>query len=145
MPFTVEITNHPSGDQLPLLIDQDGQPIPWPNEFILGRRYLAANTLVRNLREIAIFWRWLEREQINLAEVVSGARRLGEAQISTSLIDFLRRDQNTAKKVRKISIVPGSFNKRLITIRQFIDWCFDVEIGLSTNVGPDYERLHCVI
>ena len=55
MPFTVEITNHPSGDQLPLLIDQDGQPIPWPNEFILGRRHLAANTLVRNLREIAIF------------------------------------------------------------------------------------------
>lgn len=46
------MTQYPSGDQLPMLVDNDGLPIPTPNEFIIGRRFLSTNTLIRNLREL---------------------------------------------------------------------------------------------
>lgn len=62
----VEVITHPSGDQLPILLDKDGLPIPTPNEFIIGRRALGTNTLVRNLRELTVFYRWLEQKQIDL-------------------------------------------------------------------------------
>ena len=62
----IEIITHPSGDQLPLLVDGNGLPIPTPNEFIMGRRNLSANTLIRNLRELSVFYSWLENEKIDL-------------------------------------------------------------------------------
>jgi integrase len=141
MPFTVEIIDHASGDQLPLLLDSNGLPEPLPNEFVLGRRHLSANTITRNLREIAVFWRWLERDKIQFTDLIAGKHPLTEAQISTGLIDFLRREQNMGRKVRKIAISPDTFNKRLTTIRQFIEWCFDMEISQGTHVESDYERL----
>jgi hypothetical protein len=55
----VEIVDHPSGDQLPILLDSDGLPIPMPSEFMMGRRALGINTLVRNLRELSVLYRWL--------------------------------------------------------------------------------------
>ncbi|HAJ0238958.1 TPA: integrase, partial [Escherichia coli] len=42
--------SHRSGDLLPILLDGDGLPIPSPNEFLLSRRNLSTNTLIRNLR-----------------------------------------------------------------------------------------------
>jgi len=60
----IETITHPSGDQLPILLDGDGLPIPSPNEFILSRRYLSTNTLVRNLRELAVFYRWLGKSDL---------------------------------------------------------------------------------
>ena len=64
----VETIDHPSGDQLPILLDSDGLPIPMPCELVMGRRALAMNTLVRNLRELSVLFRWLEREHIDLWE-----------------------------------------------------------------------------
>lgn len=34
-------------------------PVVLSNEFILARRSLSANTLVRNLRELSVLYRWL--------------------------------------------------------------------------------------
>lgn len=62
----VKLITHPSGDQLPLLVNEDGLPIPSPNEFIIGRRSLSTNTLTRNLRELAVLYNWLINQKINL-------------------------------------------------------------------------------
>ena len=50
----VETVVHSSGDLLPILLDDDGLPIPSPNEFVMGRRNLSTNTLIRNLRELSV-------------------------------------------------------------------------------------------
>ena len=65
----VETITHDNGEQLPLLLDKEGLPLPTPNEFIMGRRFLSTNTLIRNLRELTVFYRWLEKEQIGRAHV----------------------------------------------------------------------------
>jgi hypothetical protein len=54
----VETITHESGDLLPLLLDSDGMPIPAPNEFIISRRSLSPNTLIRNLRELSVLYLW---------------------------------------------------------------------------------------
>ncbi|HSW93374.1 MAG TPA: hypothetical protein VLJ15_03355 [Gammaproteobacteria bacterium] len=45
----IEVITHPSGDQLPMLVDNNGLPIPTPNEFIMGRRFLSTNTGMKSL------------------------------------------------------------------------------------------------
>jgi hypothetical protein len=37
----IEVITHPSGDQLPMLVDDNELPIPTPNELIMGRRFLS--------------------------------------------------------------------------------------------------------
>ena len=81
----VEVITHKSGDQLPILLDSDGLPIPTPNEYILGRRSLSTNTLVRNLRELAIFYRWLERETIDLWHRIQTGRAFTEAEVKSGI------------------------------------------------------------
>lgn len=51
----IEVLTHPLDNQLPMLVDENGVPIPTPNEFIMGRRFLSTNTLIRNLSELSVF------------------------------------------------------------------------------------------
>ena len=37
----VEVILHDSGELLPILLDDDGMPIPLPNEFILSKGFVA--------------------------------------------------------------------------------------------------------
>jgi hypothetical protein len=62
----VEVITHKSGEQLPILLDQDGLPIPGPNEYVFSRRGLATKTLEENLRALLVLYRWLQRHGINL-------------------------------------------------------------------------------
>lgn len=141
MSFNVKIINYPNGEQLPLLVDRDGLPVVLPNEFILGRRHLSINTLSRNLREIAIFWTWLEKEKVDLGQMIALGRSFGEAHIVGGLVNFLRREKGIGKRVQKLVVAPLTFNQRLTTIRQFIEWCFDVELSHMTNMGIRYTQL----
>ena len=100
----IETITHPSGDQLPILLDGDGLPIPSPNEFILSRRYLSTNTLVRNLRELAVFYRWLGKS--DLRERILSNKFFTEGEIQGSLIESLRRDQGSSKAIVKLAIKP---------------------------------------
>ena len=68
-PMRVETITHPSGDQLPILLDGDGLPIPSPNEFVLSRRNLATSTLLGDLRTLQVLYRWLDQHGIDLAGV----------------------------------------------------------------------------
>lgn len=137
----IETITHPSGDQLPLLLDDDGLPIPAPNEFILSRRYLSTNTLVRNLRELAVLYRWLESRKIDLNERISSKHQFTEAEIIGGLIESLRRDQENRGTVKKIMVRPNTYNQRLTTVRQYLSWCFDVEAGLTATDDQKYDRI----
>ncbi len=137
----VETISHSTGDQLPLLLDDDGLPIPGPNEFILGRRGLSTNTLVRNLREIAILFRWLRREDIDLWERIDSVRMFTEADVRGGMVESMRREQIQGHKIAKLVVSPHTFNQRLTTLRQFLVWCFDMRIGSIPMDDEKYERM----
>lgn len=136
----VEVITHKSGEQLPILLDHDGLPIPTPNEFILGRRSLGTNTLVRNLRELCILYRWLEDVQIDIWERLYSGKFFNEAEIKGSLLEALRKEQSNNHKVKKLSVKPLTFNQRLMTIRQFLSWCCDVHLSSLALNDMSYER-----
>lgn len=54
----IELVTHETGEQIPMMLDDSGMPVVLPNEFILARRSLSTNTLVRNLRELSVLYRW---------------------------------------------------------------------------------------
>lgn len=133
----IEIITHSSGDRIPLLLDADGLPIPLPNEFILSRRYLSPNTLIRNLRKLAVFYRWLDKANIDFLHQLASSG-FTEAEVSGSLIEALKRDQDVRVKIKRIAVTPNTFNQRLTTVRQYSAWC------LSGNMPYDciaFERL----
>lgn len=137
----VEIITHESGDLLPILLDSDGMPIPAPNEFIISRRALSPNTIVRNLRELSVFYSWLEKQSIDLDSRVHSIRPFTEAEIKGSLIEFLRQDHEKHRNVTKLVVTPNTFNQRLMTVRQYLVWYFDVAIGSLPNSSKNYELI----
>lgn len=126
----VKVVPHSSGELIPALLDEDGLPICLPNEFVLGRRALASNTLVRNLRELAVLYGWAISAQLELTDLISGKTPLTEALVRGSMIESLCKDQ-----LKKNSLVsPDTFNQRLTTIRQYLSWLFDLQLfGLSSS------------
>ena len=137
----VETIDHPSGDQLPILLNSDGLPIPMPCEFVIARRALATNTLIRNLRELSVLYHWLERENIDIWDRISNAKGFTEAEIRGGMIEALRRDQNQNFKIRKYSVTPNTFNQRLTTVRQFFGLYFDIYLGSIPFNDIRYERI----
>lgn len=71
---------HKTGDLLPILLDDNELPIPLPNEFLLSRRHLSTNTLLRNLRELSVLYRWLANKQIVLECRLRNGRLFTEAE-----------------------------------------------------------------
>lgn len=137
----VETITHASGEQLPIFVDADGLPVPTPNEYIMGRRNLSTNTLVRNLRELMVFYHWLEREKIDLWERVMSGRSFSEAEVCGGIVEALRREQLEDRKIKKIAVAPHTFNQRLTTIRQFLGWCFDTHLNLLPLTERSYDRI----
>ena len=137
----VEVITHETGDLLPILLDSDGMPIPAPNEFIISRRALSPNTIVRNLRELSVFYRWLEKQSMDLDSRIHSLRPFTEAEIKGSLIEFLRKDHEKRRKVKKLVVTPNTFNQRLMTVRQYLVWYFDIAICSLPNSSKDYELM----
>lgn len=134
----IEIITHKTGEQIPMMVDGTGLPVVLPNEFVLSRRYLSTNTLVRNLRELAVLYLWLEREKFDFSAKLLAQNSFNEAELKGSMIEALRLNQ-TRGGVRAVS--PNTFNQRLTTIRQFTGWCMDVLTSQLPLSSPDYERL----
>lgn len=137
----VEVINHPSGDQLPILLDDDGLPVPMPSEFVLGRRALGTNTLVRNLRELTVLYDWMAREQIDLWGRISTGKAFTEAELRGGLIENLRRDHSKGRKVKRFVVTPNTFNQRLTTVRQYFALLFDLHLGSMPHDDIRYERI----
>lgn len=134
----VELVTHESGEQMPILLDAAGMPVVLPNEFILSKRNLSANTLVRNLRELLVFYRWLDKSHIDLPAKLVSQYSFSEAELKGGLVEALRIDQVDGP-VGAVS--PNTFNQRLTTVRQFFGWCMDMFSSQLPMSSPDYERL----
>lgn len=94
----VEVILHDSGELLPILLDDDGMPIPLPNEFILSKRHASPNTLIRNLREIKLLYEWFYLHKIDLYDRIIQKKPFTEAEITGSLVEFLRKDHEKRHK-----------------------------------------------
>ena len=139
--MAIQLISHPSGDQIPLILDDLGMPIPVLNEFLLSRRHLSTNTLRRNAQEIEVLWKGFQKAQIDFLKRMESAEQLTEAQVCGSTIPSLRRAQMTNRKVVKMEIGALAFNQRLTTARQFLEWCFNVEIASMRWDDWRYEPL----
>ena len=120
----VKVVTHPTGEQIPIILDDDGLPIPVPNEYLLSRREKSTNTLVRNARELSLLYDWLYREQIDLRAKLTAPVSFNSAQINSVLVEQLRQNREQSKAVS-----PITFNQRLTTVRQFINWYMSVLIS----------------
>ena len=132
----IEVINHSSGEQLPILLDNQGFPLVLPNEFVMSRRALSVNTQIRNLRELAVLYRWLEKKGYELSTKLLGKNTFTEADLKGGLVEALRFDQ--MKDYRK-AVAPSTFNQRLTTVRQFFSWCMDMLISQIPMSAQDYD------
>ena len=120
----IKVVTHPTGEQIPIILDYDGLPIPAPNEYLLSRRDRSTNTLIRNARELSLLYEWLYREEIDLREKLTAPVSFNSAQINSVLVEQLRQNREQSKAVS-----PITFNQRLTTVRQFINWYMSVLIS----------------
>lgn len=117
-----------SGERLPMLLSGQGLPVVAPCEWILSRRHRSLNTLTRNLQELTPLYAWLEEKCVDLFALIRSARYWTEAFVS-SLVEYLRRTQRQGRKVVKLVVSPDTANKRISTVLNYLDWCFDVVLG----------------
>lgn len=132
----IVLVTHTTGEQIPIMLDASGMPITLPNEFILSRRTRSSNTLVRNLRELSVLYRWLSESNCDLYARLVAQLSFNEAELRGGLIEALRVDQGNGEA---ISVSPNTFNQRLTTIRQFFGWCMDVITSQLPLSSVDHE------
>lgn len=152
----VEVIQHPMGERIPLILDADGFPMPGPNEWLLSRRELSANTLIRNARELVLLVEWLDQKRIDLEVRIRSDRMFTEAELKGSLIEKLRHSVQKSKKVSgdlgyvsirrgktepKVPVAEDTFNQRLMTVRAYLVWCFGLELGRLSSRDPMFARV----
>ncbi|MDG9672314.1 hypothetical protein ONV78_31570 [Hahella sp. CR1] len=57
---------------MPILLGKDDLAVCMGNEFILGRRALAYDALIRDLREVAMLHEWAELHGMDMTNFISG-------------------------------------------------------------------------
>lgn len=146
----VRLVRHPSGQNLPILLGDDGLPVPLANEWVLQRRGLSPNTLTRNLRELAILFSWLQSLRIDFAACIAGERMFTEAELAGSLCEQLRVAVNVPAAQVGVTymgqavthpVSPRTYKLRLITVRQFMNFCFRIKIGSLASDDPAIIRI----
>lgn len=128
----VEQVIFPSGERLPMLLDDDELPVPEACEWFLRRRHLALQTLMRNSGEVLIIHRWARKRRMNIYDRIRSGKQFTEADL-TSLIEELSRPQPTSNKVAKLAVSPDTRNKRLSTTSQHLLWYIDELIATPSS------------
>ena len=113
----VVVINHLCGEQLPIILDSTDLPLTKPNEYLISVRSKSTNTLVRNAREIVVFYEWLQKNNINLEMKLLAKASFNSAQITSSLIEHLRVNRENGN-----TVAPSTFNLRLMTVRKYVLW-----------------------
>lgn len=90
----IELVTHESGEQIPIMLDGFDMPIVLPNEFILTRRALSTNTLVRNLRELSVLYRWLDERNYDLSAKLLDQNSFNQAELRGGLVEALRIEES---------------------------------------------------
>ncbi|KAB0650430.1 site-specific integrase [Acinetobacter bohemicus] len=135
----IEEIFHNSGELIPILLDDEGMPIPLPNEFILSKLNSSSNTRLRNLREIKLLYEWMQLHKIDLYERLIQKKPFTEAEIIGSLAPFLRKNHEKKHKIIKIAVGPDTFNQKLNTIKDFLNWYLEVYIGALPFTSSNYQ------
>ena len=136
----VELITHETGNQIPILLDDDGFPTVLINEFILSRRYLSTNTLVRNTHELSILQGWLDKNYIDLIARLQSPIAFTEAELKGGLIETLRRERFSGGAINQV-VSPNTFNLRLTTVRLFLAWCTDVAAGQLPSTSKVFDLI----
>lgn len=93
----INIVTHKSREQIPLMLEANGMPIILPNEFVLSRRSLSTNTLVKNLRELSVLYDWLEASNCDLTMKLLAKNLFDEAELKGGLVESLRIDMTSGQ------------------------------------------------
>lgn len=103
----------------------------------MGRRNLSTNTLIRNLRELSVLYRWFNVHRIDMHSRLKNGALFSEAEFRGSLLEFLRKDMEIESKV----VAPHTFNSRLATIRQYFVWEIDVYLSSLPSNDSQYDSI----
>lgn len=85
----VEQVIFPTGDRLPMLLDDQDLPVPEACDWMLSRRQRAFATQSRYMQELLVVHDWARARRIDLYERLRSGRQFTEAEI-TSLVERLR-------------------------------------------------------
>ena len=136
----VKIKLH-NGERLPMLLDSQGLPVVAVNEWILTRRCKSLNALSNIVQELIPLFVWLNYKGEELFSLLRSGRFWSET-FTSGLMEFLQRGQRKGKKVVKLAVRSDTYNKRLSTVRLFLEWCFYV--ALSDQDTYDHQYLTIV-
>ncbi|MDY1019536.1 site-specific integrase [Pseudomonas coleopterorum] len=124
----IEQVKFSSGERLPMLLDDDGLPVPQVCEWLLRRRHLEFNTLMRNANEVVVIHHWARKRRFNIYERIRSGKQFTEADLQ-SLVEELSRPQANGNKVTKLAVSPDTRNKRLSTTLNHLKWYIDEQIA----------------
>ena len=79
--------------------------------------------------------------RLDLWERIYSGKYFTEAELRGGLVEFLRKEQASQRKVKRLCVSPTTFNQRLMTIRQFLSWCFDMHLSSIALDDYGYERI----
>jgi integrase len=136
----IDQVSFPSGERLPMLLDDDDLPIVPACEWLLSRRHFGLSTLSRNANEIKAIHGWAKKQRIDIYERIRSGRQFTEAEL-TSLIEHLRRPVFTARAVAKLAVSPDTANKRLSTGQRHLTWFIDEVTGAPGTPPALWEPL----
>lgn len=149
--MAVVMVEHETGERLPMIVDLDGLPEPFPCEWLLSRRGSSTNTLVRNARELDIMFNWVWEREIDFLARIRSNQIFTEAELKGSLVERLRHSIKSATALqagatglvvqRPEPVAAETFNQRLMTVKAFFDFSFAVELGALSNDDPMWLRI----
>ena len=140
LPMKIERIRHSSGNVLPIVLDDDGLPLPEPNEWILGQRGLAENSLDRLLRELIPLLRWAKKNNIDIYDRIERGSGFSEAIVKGGIVEALRRDQSR-RRITKMTVSPKVFDSRITTVSNFFRWFTDTTLAALPRDDPRYETI----
>lgn len=132
----VVVITHLTGEQIPLILDSVDLPLIEPNEYLLSNRSKSISTLVRNARELVVFYEWLDKQNINLKSKLLAKVSFSSAQIKSSLIDHLRVNREDGN-----AVAPSTFNLRLMTVRKYLNWYMSTLLAKLPYSSATYRGL----
>ncbi|RKR43250.1 site-specific integrase [Paraburkholderia sp. BL17N1] len=136
--FHVVTVLHAGGERLPILLDADRQPVAWINAYLIKRLRprLSVSSLVKTLRVLGFLWAWASSEAFPLQGRLTSGEGLTQDEIVCQLYPWLRRNFQTAGKVRKLIVSPSTVAFRLNVVSQCVVWHLECVMSTLPVGGP---------
>jgi integrase len=122
--FHVVMVRHQTGERIPILLDEDRQPITWINMYLLLRLRprLAANSQEKALRTLGYFWVWCSMQKDPVRPRLENGEGLTPNEIVGALYPWLRRNFEATGQVRRLVVSQNTVTQRMREVMRFITW-----------------------